>query len=106
MRSLTIMTEGKARINVIETLYDEPNFFVAEIDMDSKYIRPIVAFGSEEPSEVILMAFEGALHLADTDEQTCLLMPEHTADWEIMADGGRYTIRIVAWKRPEVDTDE
>lgn len=106
MREITVLEEGKARINVIETLIDEPNFFVAEIDMNSKYIEPIIAYGADEPSEIILMAFDRALHLADTEKQTFLLMPEHTADWSIMADGGRYTIRIVAWKRPGVDTDE
>lgn len=98
------LDEGKARVNVIEILHDTPEFMVIEIDMNSKYIRPVIAFGDADSdgSEVWLMALGGALHLDEsTEKQTMLLMPERTAGWDVMADGGRYTIRIAAWKRPE-----
>ena len=97
------VTYGKARIHVIDVIHDTPDFLVMEIDMDSKYIEPVVAWGDADSdgSEVWFMASERALKLDEsTDKETALLLPAHTAGWSVMAQGGRYTIQIVAWRDP------
>lgn len=98
------LTPGRARVNVIDVLLDEPNFLVVEIDMRSKYIEPIIAFGDADSdgSEIWFWPGDRGLHLDEsTDKATMLLLPERTAGWDVIADSGRYTIRIAAWKRPE-----
>lgn len=99
------LDEGKARVNVIQILHDTPEFMVVEIDMISKYTQPVVAWGDADSdgSEVWLWTDSHSLHLDETaDKDTMILLPERTAGWDVIADGGRYTIRIVAWRRPEV----
>jgi hypothetical protein len=99
---------GKARVNVINILHDTPEFMVIEIDMNSKYVWPAVAFGDTDngASEIWFMTDAHSLHLDEsTEKQTMLLMPERTAGWDVMADAGRYTIRIAAWRRPPEPDD-
>lgn len=96
---------GRARINVIDVHVDEPRFLAIEIDLHSKYVEPIVAHGGDSGHEVFLYPSDRAYCLDETSEaMTTVYLPERTAGWAVVAQGGRYTIQIAAWQRPEEES--
>jgi hypothetical protein len=94
---------GRARINVVEVHHDAPDFVAIEIDMTSKYIQPILAYGDPgESTEVHLWEGERGLDLdLSTEAMTVLHLPAREGDWVVVGNGGRYTIQLAMWRRPE-----
>jgi hypothetical protein len=97
--------QGKFRLSSVDIIGQGDGFLILEADCHSKY--PWVgAMLSDGPPEVLIWeepAGEGeptrSLHLDETTEKiTRIVLPDYTAGWQVMTDGGRYTIRIVAFR--------
>ena len=102
-----ILKPGKARVSSIEVLIDEDNFLVVELDMSSKYVEPMMTSESdlflehEGPEKALLMFVDRSLRPdPNATTETELVLPAKTSGWRSQAEGGRYTITIVAWKDP------
>lgn len=91
---------GRFRIGSVDVIRATKSLLVLEADCNSKYpgdCQVWSAFGDHGP-EVIIWPGERSLRLDEgTDEQTVITLPAYADDWVILAEGTRYTVRIVAY---------
>jgi hypothetical protein len=85
---------------------EEEGFLVLYADCDSKYPCTIDSSGTEGIPEVLVFPQVNedgsyrSLHLdgSKRDKPTQITLPAYTEGWSMISDGGRYTVRIVAWR--------
>lgn len=94
-----VLKPGKAQVSSIDVVHNTTGVLIVSIDMISKYVEPFVSLGDDR-AEVCLQFDEPRSLRPDFSAtgETWLLLPEHTAGWNVMVEGGRYTITIIAWK--------
>lgn len=95
--------QGKFIITDIWVTAEGDGFLALEADCQSKYPD----WGGTAGRTIFVIPGEGALHLDDgTDEMTSVTLPEEYKGWEVMMEGGRYSLRIVAWKNQDIDGEQ
>ena len=99
------VAQGRFRLSCVDMVTGGLDFMVLEADCDSKYPGEVLVsyWGDRRPPDVLVFhdPERPSLHLDETTDQvTVITLPERTAGWQVMAEGGRYTVRIVAWKHP------
>ena len=96
------VTQGQIVVDSIDVIRSTRNVLVVEADCYSKY--PDVAMSSG--STVWLAATEDTLWCDREAKLTVIELPEHVADWTIVFAATKYTVKIVAYRRPKRRTTE
>ena len=99
---------GEISVSVIDRVLDLPTARAWNIDLHSKYARVLSYSQGGDVASVHLYATEDTLHVVkELRQQTTAIRIQVPDDWIIMAEAGRYTCRIVAYKPTfEEPTDE
>lgn len=84
-------------------LHDQPDFYVVQVDLDSKYATPLgVASGGSEVEFYVGVGEHTLRH--DTDESLgptrLTIHGTWSGAWEHLHEVGRYTWRIVGYRWP------
>lgn len=96
--------EGAIRVNDIVQVIDLDDVKVYEVDLHSKYPGPI-GYGwlDDETITVMLYADEQTLGVNEgvRDDPTDLKfeLPGDLDEWQVVAEGSRYTVQIVFYRR-------
>lgn len=86
---------GVIRVNEVDVMADAANLKVWHVDLNSKYAE-VLAYGGWE---VLLHATERTLRTdPEHGQATVIRLPQLGDDWNLIADSGRYTCRIVAYR--------
>lgn len=88
--------QGKFVVNSVDRMAKGRGFAVFEADCHSKYPE-IAAYGA---GEVLIGPSERSLHLDESAESelTRITLPRKYDSWNIMAEGGRYSVRVIVWE--------
>jgi hypothetical protein len=83
-------------------LHDKPDFIAVEIDLNTKYAVPFYTSGSDEEEHFTVHIGERTIKY-NPDESlgitTFTLRRPDLTDWEFLQEVGRYTWRIVGYRR-------
>lgn len=79
---------------------EQPNVMIFEIDLDSKYPGLFLHEScGEGRRSVVILPDEDTIKLDETATTDTEFILRGAEGWTIMADGSRYTVRIVAYRR-------
>lgn len=97
---------GEVRISTVTTILDLDDVKIVELDLSTKYVEVMAYARGDNEYKIFLLGRDCAMHLDESrrGEATTLIfeLPKGSNDWESIADGGRYTIRIALYRDKEV----
>jgi hypothetical protein len=100
-----LVSPGEIRLNYALLVVDEPNAAVWHIDTHSKY-PAILAYGHDHTGapEILVAAGEHTLKIDEglRGTPTRIVLDGLDDTWSPLAEAGRYTIRLVAYRPANV----
>jgi hypothetical protein len=98
------VVQGRFRIQSVDVIADRKDLLILSVDCHSKYPGMFVygnrrvLIHSDDQAEY---PEERSMHLDPMGSETCITLPEKCAGWNIIAEGERYTVTIVAFPVPD-----